>query len=153
MKTTNTNKNILAALLITSTLVASGYAQTTAPAPTVMETQFQHNIGADHIQNAVIAAATDNGWEIIQKDANKLLLKKSISFKETAKNTRGRTWNKVTVNKDAVASVDLTDNSYALKLDEASQKYLKDYYSEKVLSKDLKTLKNAIHCAMIPEAL
>ncbi|MBN2815807.1 MAG: hypothetical protein JXQ67_03940 [Campylobacterales bacterium] len=155
MKTTNTHTNILAALLITSTLVVSGCAQTTAPIPSVkMETKFQHNIGSEHIKNAIVSAATENGWKVVESgNTNDLILKKSISFKETAKNTRGRIWNKVTVTKDAYANVSLTQNSYALDLSSESQKYLENYYSSKTITADLKELKKSIHCALIPEAL
>jgi len=151
MKTINTTK-ILAALLMTTTLTVSGYAQSTTDTNVAVPVQFKTQIGADNIKNAVIAAAEENGW-LVFASGQLITLKKNIEFKETAKNTRGRIWNKVAVSKEAVANIKLSNNSYTVKLADESEKYMSKYYSKKSLTNELEELESSIKTSVALEVL
>jgi len=155
MNKNTVNKNIFAALLVTSALAVSGCTASTVAPSAKIETKFQHNIGDDHLKKAITSAAQENGWEVVSSasTSNALVLKKTISVKKTAENTRGRTWNKVMVDKEVFADVTVSGNSYAVDLSKESQKCLSNYYANKSLQTNMKDLQKSIHLALIPEVL
>jgi|GEM_PF-1759149 len=155
MKTNTMKKNILAALLVTSTLVVSG-CTASAPAPSEkLQTKFHHDIGIQHMKNAIKIAAEENGWRVVNASSNAttLELKKIIPVKKTAENTRGRIWNKIIVDREVGLDVSITKDSYEININKDSQQCLSNYYAKKILHSDMKKLQKSISIALIPEVL
>lgn len=154
MKTNRIKKYILAALLLSTTLVISG-CNHTAPAPiAATKAQLKHSFGAEHIAAAITNAAQDSGWQVKENGSKEsLVLKKSFTKKETAKNTRGRIWNKANVSKEVVADVNVADKSYEINLTEDSKAFFSNYNSQKQLEKEMHKLQNAISVELVQEIL
>lgn len=155
MKTITTKTTLIAALLVSTTLVVSGCTQTSTPTPVAKtQTQLKHSFGAQQINVAITNAAKENGWSVLESSSpNSLVLKKTFTKKETDKNARGRTWNKVAVTEEIVANVNISDKSYEINLSEESQAFFKNYMAQTELKKDMHTLENAISVELVHEIL
>jgi len=154
MKTLTIKKSILAALLVSTTLVVSG-CNHAAPAPaTKTEAQLKHSFGVNHIHAAVASAAQDNGWQIEKgQSSDTLVLKKNFTKKETAPNTRGRIWNKVNVTQEILANVKVSDKSYTIDLAPESKTFFSNYNANQELNREMHNLKNAISVELVQEIL
>jgi hypothetical protein len=156
MKTNTLKRNILAALLVSTTLVVSGCNHASTPTPVAKtQTKLKHSFGSDQIAAAITNAAQENGWQVVQasSDANSLLLKKTFSKKETAKNTRGRIWNKVRVDQDIYANVAIADNSYEIDLTKESKTFFSNYNATKQLEQAMHKLENSISVELVHDIL
>jgi len=154
MKTLTIKKSILAALLVSTTLVVSG-CNHAAPAPaTKTEAQLKHSFGTNHITAAITNAAQDNGWSIEKgNSADTLVIKKSFTKKETAPNARGRTWNKVNVSQEILADVKVSDKAYTIDLTPESKTFFSNYNANQELNREMHNLKNAISVELVQEIL
>lgn len=153
MKTFTTNKTIIAALLVGATLVVSGCHNTPAPAAqTQTKAQLKHSFGKENIKLALTNAAKENGWEV-SNAGEKIVIMKKFTKKETDKNARGRTWNKVITTKEIQANVSVNDNSYEINLTPESKEFFTNYSANEELKRELHKLDNTISVELVHEIL
>ena len=158
MQKSSTQKKVLVSLLVASTLLVSGCNHSSLATPvTKTQTKLKHSFTTEHIATAVTNAAQENGWQVIQPspthDSKSLLLKKTFTKKITAENTRGRIWNKITVNKEIFANVAITEKSYEVSLTEGSKTFFSNYNAKKQLKNDLHRLENSISVELLHDIL
>ena len=155
MQKISIQKKVFISLLVASTFVVSGCNHASTPTPVAKtKAQLKHSFGTEHITTAVTNAAKENGWQVVQSPSSEsLVLKKTFSKKETAKNTRGRTWNKVRVNKEIYANVAITPNSYEIDLTKDSKAFFSSSADMKKLQKDLHKLDNSISLELVHDIL
>ncbi len=154
MKTLSMNKNLLAALLVTTTLVVSGCSHAAVtPVQTQTKAQLKHNYGVQNVKQALINAAEENGWSVANADGSNMVLTKAFTKKETDKNARGRTWNKVSTTQNIVANAVASDNAYEITLTEQSKAFFTNDMAKTALNKEIHKLQNAISVELVHDIL
>lgn len=154
MKTITLKTTTLAALLVSTSLLVSGCTQTSSPTPVAKtQTQLKHSFGSQQIQTAITNAANENGWNVQNGSSNALVLTKTFTKKETSKNARGRTWNKVNVSEPVALNVEISDKSYSMDIAEQSKAFFSNYNANEKLKRELHKLENAISVELVHDIL
>lgn len=154
MKTMTIKTTTIAALLVSTSLLVSGCMQSSAPAPiSKTQTQLKHAFGAQQIKTAITNAANENGWSVLEASSDALVLTKTFTKRETAKNTRGRIWNKVSVTEPINLNVAISDKSYSMDLKEESRAFFSNYNANEGFKKEMHALQSAISVELVQKIL